>query len=248
MSNKNIWDNVLRNTSARTSQVEKDAYFISEGLSAIENIRLMRLKEQQEKIAESTKQITEELAKLYGALNKYNLSKEEQEALKSRLDLENSDFVKDIYEKQNEITFATSSSTYDSTFIQLNSEDIIMDELLENEDSKGSNSESTTKQTLKVKSEQKVSKRLFDMQLFKVMKHLLGIIVYNNQLSQDITKNMISEKFSLLEDSQRKYYTEPRLTNVGSSTHFDLNFDPTSANIFYKKAEAVSALNEDTKL
>lgn len=245
MSHKNLWDSVLHDTSARIHQVEKEAHFISEGLSATENVRLMRLKDQQEKIAESTKQIVEELGKLYGALTSYNLSKEEQEVLKSRLDLENSDFVRDVYGKENEITF-TMSNLSDSSFIQFVPTDVMDD--VENEDSKGSNVDSTiSKPTVKVKSEQKISKRLFDMQQFKLMKNLLSIIVYNNQQSQEITKSMISEKFTLLEESQRKYYLEPRLTNVGSSTNFDLNFDAVSASIFYKKAEAVNALYEDAK-
>jgi hypothetical protein len=245
MSYKNLWENVLHSTSTRTAQVEKDAYFISEGLSATENIRLMRLKDQQEKIAESTRQMTEELAKLYGALSKYNLSKEEQDALKSKLDLENSDFVREVYGKEHEDITFTMNNVVDTSFMQFGTEDL-MDET-ENEDSKSTNLDSASKPTLKVKSEQKVSKRLFDMQLFKYMKNLLATIFYNNQQSQEITKSMISEKFTLLEESQRKYYLEPRLTNVGSSTNFDLNFDAVSSNIFYKKAEAVSALHEDAK-
>jgi hypothetical protein len=86
-------------------------------------------------------------------------------------------------------------------------------------------------------------KKLFDIHKKRALENHVQQITDTLKAVQKDIDHIHSQKFSLFEESERKYYIEPRFTQTGSGIgygkHYSLNRTPVNASVFYTRPEAM---------
>lgn len=210
-----------QHNESKRDPVANEGIIYGEGSSMSENIRLFTLNEsltEVSRLLESIKNITDAI---YDDLKKENKLHEPSTT-------DNTTFNNLPLNKR------------DSVGVNSRSKTVLLDN---HKDAQKNPLSSTTTTTTTLHHNKKRKIKLFDKKKKNDLDKKLEILnVMTKQMSTTI-ESILNEKFSFCEESQRKYYIEPRYTNVGYGKKFSVNFNPTAASVFYNPDEAVEHID-----
>jgi hypothetical protein len=232
-----LWKKATKNTSSTISSsssiVAQEATIIGESLSLLENVRLQQVLMNMETMKEKLSTIEKSVDTLYTILKNQRVKTKD----------DNDDV--ETMEEQSMIEQQNNDDEEVATLKKLISSASVVQT---KKKKKGQKSSSTKKSSGGIgKSSSSTStatkkRKVFEKTKFQSLKNNLNDCIELVETTATTTNTILNEKYSLSEESQRKYYMEPRFSSAGIGAvpkKFSLNFQPKLASVFYTDQEAI---------